>query len=57
LNSGGEFAGNETLNKAWLFDGLVWKEIAPMNDKRQNLACTLAFNQNLNEVFNHIFKY
>ncbi len=27
-----------------------------MNDKRQNLACTLAFNQNLNEVFNHIFK-
>ena len=51
LNSGVEFAGNETLNKAWLFDGFVWKEIEPMNDKRQNFACTLAFNQDLNEVF------
>ncbi len=46
-----EYAGNETLNKAWLFDVFVWKEIESMNDKRQNFACTLAFNQDLNEVF------
>ncbi len=42
--------GNMTLNNAWLFDGFAWRRIKKMNNKRQNFACSLVFNQDLNEV-------
>jgi hypothetical protein len=39
-----------TLNNAWLFDGFAWRRIKKMNNKRQNFACSLVFNQDLSEV-------
>jgi len=42
--------GNMTLNNAWLFDGFAWRRIKKMNNKRQNFACSLVFNQDLSEV-------
>ena len=38
-------AKGRTLDRAWIFDGLVWQPVAKMNQKRQNFACSLAFNE------------